>query len=663
MLKIKDELKFIFFFVFQIISLFHFISNQESIENILYPSALKLFNQGIVMVASDGIHFFSADMREEVSKKINFETQIQSLEESEKTTIVQLPLKYGAYLMILVNDIIYFFAQDWNFIHSFNLTDSINGLHYSLIPYIKKDTYLYYLISYPIDKKSFDLVYFKFDLDSYTNEIIRKNTIYPEIKTSNVETLNLSGVNCIFMVHSSFSYELLVCFYAIFFPSEIQERTFDPKNDFIELTEYFDYRRVEEKHLDFPYFIYAVANEGKTEANIFISEYIPYQMKFDFINFLQKPTLLSDNFIIRKSYSHNKIYYFSQTQEYIFASYYLESCKIYEILLDSNFTKKNEGFIKPISNCYKANTFSIFYNGNNGNTYSLVIDDAEKNKTLINYNADLITSQIENQISEKLISSLDMELLSSNIEKNEAIIYNYSISIDFYNNFENINKTDKKDQDNIIMNIQSEILNHSLDHNISNMLEKNEDLIIRKNDIIFQITSTDNQKRNIYRNISTIDLGQCENILRNHYNISNKTSLIIFKIDVFENGLLIPIIEFQVYNPITKEKLDLYLCKNIKIKVSIPVSIDENNLFKYNISSNYYNDICFVYTTEKGTDIILKDRRNEFIYNNMSLCEDNCELIGYNSITKKAICNCEIKFNFRLFSEIFNNKNKLFNSF
>ena len=39
----------------------------------------------------------------------------------------------------------------------------------------------------------------------------------------------------------------------------------------------------------------------------------------------------------------------------------------------------------------------------------------------------------------------------------------------------------------------------------------------------------------------------------------------------------------------------------------------------------------------------LKDRRNEFVENNMSLCEENCELIDYDEIKEKAKCSCDIK--------------------
>ena len=133
--------------------------------------------------------------------------------------------------------------------------------------------------------------------------------------------------------------------------------------------------------------------------------------------------------------------------------------------------------------------------------------------------------------------------------------------------------------------------------------------------------------------------------------------------EIYEKGLLIPIIEYEVYNIKTKEKLDLSVCNYINIDINIPVIIDENNLFKYNSSSDYYNDICYSYTTKNNTDIILKDRRNEFIDNNLSLCENNCNYKGYDNNTKKVLCECFIKIKFPLISEIVINKDRLLNNF
>ena len=92
----------------------------------------------------------------------------------------------------------------------------------------------------------------------------------------------------------------------------------------------------------------------------------------------------------------------------------------------------------------------------------------------------------------------------------------------------------------------------------------------------------------------------------------------------------------------------------------IPVSIDENNLFKYNTSSRYYNDLCLTYTTEEGTDIILKDRREEYINKKLMICEKNCE---YDFETKKAKCKCKVKENLNLIPDFGDVKEKLKNSF
>ena len=109
----------------------------------------------------------------------------------------------------------------------------------------------------------------------------------------------------------------------------------------------------------------------------------------------------------------------------------------------------------------------------------------------------------------------------------------------------------------------------------------------------------------------------------------------------------IPKIDYEVYYPIYDNnltKLNLTWCKGTKIEISIPVKINDN-IDKYNPKSGYYNDDCSKTTSESGTDISLKDRRNEFVENNMTLCEGNCDLINYNYSNEKVKCSCEIKTN------------------
>ena len=189
------------------------------------------------------------------------------------------------------------------------------------------------------------------------------------------------------------------------------------------------------------------------------------------------------------------------------------------------------------------------------------------------------------------------------------------------------------------------------------------DIIIEEEGTTIQLTTTDNQNNNENKNRSTIRLGECENKLKEHYNIDKKDSLLILKIDVFEEGLLIPKIEYEVYNPNNMEKLNLSICEDTKIGLAIPVIINEDDLYKHNSNSDYYNDVCFTYTSEKGTDVSLDDRKKEFVDNNMTLCEEDCDFNGYDRDTKKALCSCQIKVKLPLISEISIDKEQLYKNF
>ena len=218
-------------------------------------------------------------------------------------------------------------------------------------------------------------------------------------------------------------------------------------------------------------------------------------------------------------------------------------------------------------------------------------------------------------------------------------------------------------KDNIIKNIRNELLNGTLNELLIN-IDEGEDLIIRENNCIYHITTPNNQNNNEYEDISIIKLNECEKELRDHYKIDDDDTLLIFKIDYYEENLLIPIVEYEIYSSKTKKKLDLSVCNNIKINIFLPTyNVNENELFKYNLSSEYYNDICFIYTTINHTDITLYDRKNEYNNNNMSLCESNCTYKEYNKTTKKSKCECDIKINFFDIYEINFNKDKLINKF
>ena len=95
-----------------------------------------------------------------------------------------------------------------------------------------------------------------------------------------------------------------------------------------------------------------------------------------------------------------------------------------------------------------------------------------------------------------------------------------------------------------------------------------------------------------------MDLGQCEDTLKNDYNLSDNDSLYILQIISEEIGMKIPKVEYEVYYPLYNKnnltKLDLSSCKNTKIEITISVKINDT-LDKYNASS----DIITIYAIKQ----------------------------------------------------------------
>ena len=198
---------------------------------------------------------------------------------------------------------------------------------------------------------------------------------------------------------------------------------------------------------------------------------------------------------------------------------------------------------------------------------------------------------------------------------------------------------------------------------VENLLEGKDDFIQEDGNVTYQITTSERQKNNINYNISSINLGTCEKILKDTYKIDKELPLIVFKIDYYTPDTKIPMVGYEIYHPKNKTKLDLSYCEEILIKLNIPTSIDEDYLFKYDPNSGFYTDNCFSFTTDEGTDIILTDRKKEFETNNLSLCQNNCEYIDYNKNNKQSSCECDIKNEMDTISKISNNPDKLSKAF
>ena len=243
-------------------------------------------------------------------------------------------------------------------------------------------------------------------------------------------------------------------------------------------------------------------------------------------------------------------------------------------------------------------------------TYQISIDTSINNNEYYHiehtsYQVLINTSTIENSINTINIYNYTNSYLIEEIDKNQILTNQISNSdYSFFDTSIIIEKEiEIKNRTELIQNMINNLFNKL---NISDIDEGKDEKTGDKN-ISVIITSTKNQKKNENENAITIDLGKCENILKEEYNISTNEPLYILEIISREEGMKIPKIDYEIYYPFYNNitKLDLNLCKGTKIEISIPVKINDT-LDKYNPKSGYYNDVCYKTTSESGTDISLK---------------------------------------------------------
>ena len=195
--------------------------------------------------------------------------------------------------------------------------------------------------------------------------------------------------------------------------------------------------------------------------------------------------------------------------------------------------------------------------------------------------------------------------------------------------------------------IIDEIINGSLDEELEKMIQKNNsyNLNITQGNDLHYISSLLNMMKQI--DISSVDFKGCENILKGEYLFNDLENIIMYKIEHNVTGLKIPILEYVLFLRKNNStiKLNLDLCEDISIIYYIPLLINDSDIIQHDPGSSFYNDECNKYTSEAGTDVSLYDRKNNFNFNNMSLCEKSCEFLRYDFNKSRVECECKIKVN------------------
>ena len=152
-----------------------------------------------------------------------------------------------------------------------------------------------------------------------------------------------------------------------------------------------------------------------------------------------------------------------------------------------------------------------------------------------------------------------------------------------------------------------------------------------------------------------IDFGECYQKIKDHYIIEDD-ELIITLINKREDNNPNPSTSFLFSHPQSGIILEVSeVCSDEKIVIqedvlSIIEQLDDKKeeyikfltnqgIDVFNISDEFYNDLCFPYESPNGKDVPMKDRITAF-YPNVTLCDKGCENKGVNLDTMKAKCEC-----------------------
>ena len=213
------------------------------------------------------------------------------------------------------------------------------------------------------------------------------------------------------------------------------------------------------------------------------------------------------------------------------------------------------------------------------------------NSYCFNYFKCTDTYETYNTEGAELSDSIRNDFMNhTNISDNAVKKTEYS-NEDIYNesnilyNIEELNIIEpvKNETNDIIMKYFIEYLNNVDSDIILNEINKGKDIVYKINELEIHITNTENQINNKNKNETNIILGDCENILKDSYNISYNESLIIYKVDILKENWKIPKIEYSVYYPLNGSKLynlNLSKCDKSKINILIPILINEKDIDK-----------------------------------------------------------------------------------
>ena len=151
-------------------------------------------------------------------------------------------------------------------------------------------------------------------------------------------------------------------------------------------------------------------------------------------------------------------------------------------------------------------------------------------------------------------------------------------------------------------------------NNIINNIEDKVFKVVKIENSFLQFSTLYEQLNNKSDYLSSIDLGECETKLREQEGLNDTEQFLIIKLDLRNTFNNATYVQYEIFNPRNYSKVSLDVCKNIDIKITVPVSLEEDDLSLINslkdagydifdLKDDFYNDICATYTAQNGADL------------------------------------------------------------
>ena len=217
-------------------------------------------------------------------------------------------------------------------------------------------------------------------------------------------------------------------------------------------------------------------------------------------------------------------------------------------------------------------------------------------------------------------------------------------------------------QDLLYTNLQEDMVESFQYENINN----NFSIVLREENHTYEIVTTEKMKNrnDTSSNTSRIDLKECENHLKDFYQINRSESLYILKLDAKREGVQNAVVQFLVYYPLggegsRLEQLDLTICEGDEILIAFPTNKSDEDTALFDMNSDYFNDICYKFTSEDGTDMPLSLRQKNLKMKAEGQCQNGCTFLRFNP-DKEVECSCIVDASQPLVSEMKVDKDMLY---